>query len=104
MGEGALTAVQEGAREVIEGALAGLLFTAVALQSRLVVICPPGTNIVALTSGTLEGTILPPQRMDVCLTFNWLQVLGTTERSQVDHRVGQQLHAIMPLLDAFKSE
>jgi len=36
--EGALAAVQECAREVIEGALAGLLFTAVALQSRLVVI------------------------------------------------------------------
>ena len=69
MGEGALAAVQECAREVIEGALAGLLFTAVALQSRLVVICPPGTNIVALTSGTLEGTILPPQRMDVRLTL-----------------------------------
>ena len=35
---------------------------------------------------------------------NWLQVLGTTERSQVDQRVCHQLHAIMPLLDAFKSE
>ena len=35
--EGALAAVQECAREVIEGALAGLLFTAVALQARLVV-------------------------------------------------------------------
>jgi hypothetical protein len=69
VGEGALTAVQEGARKIIEGALAGLLFTAVALQSRLVVIGPPGTNIVALTSGTLEGTILPPQRMDVRLTL-----------------------------------
>jgi hypothetical protein len=53
----------------IEGALAALLFTAVALQARLVVICPPGTNIVALTSGTLEGTIFPPQRMDVRLTL-----------------------------------
>jgi len=67
--EGALAAVQEGTREVMEGALAGLLFTAVALQARLVVICPPGTNMVALTSGTLEGTIFPPQRMDVCLTL-----------------------------------
>src|SRR5262245_32886726 len=67
--EGALAAVQECACEVIEGALAGLLFTAVALQSRLVVICPPGTNMVALTSGTLEGPIFPPQRMDVRLTL-----------------------------------
>ena len=68
MGEGALAAVQEGAREGIEGALAGLLLTAVALQSRLVVLGPPGTNMVALTSGTLEGTIFPPQRLEVGLT------------------------------------
>src|SRR2546428_5730707 len=38
------------------------------------------------------------------LTNNWLRVLGTTERSQVDQRVCHQLHAIMPLLDAFKSQ
>ena len=38
------------------------------------------------------------------LTINWLQVLGTAERSQVDQRVRHQLHAIVPLLDAFKSE
>src|SRR5262245_44769045 len=35
---------------------------------------------------------------------NWLQVLGTAERSQVDQRVCHQLHAIMPLLNAFKAE
>jgi hypothetical protein len=35
--------------------------------------------------------------------LNWLQVLGTAERSQVDQRVRHQLHAIVPLLDAFKS-
>src|SRR5215470_3039842 len=52
--EGALAAVQECTREVIEGALAVLRFTAVALQSRLVVIGPPGTNMVALAPGTLE--------------------------------------------------
>ena len=69
MGEGALAAVQEGAREVMEGARAGLLFTPRALQARLVVLCPPGTTMVALTSGTLEGTIVPPQRMDVGLTL-----------------------------------
>src|SRR5215475_4554726 len=65
----ALAAIQERAREVMEGALAGLLFTAVALQSRLVVIGPPGTNMVALTAGALQGTIFPPQRMDVCLAL-----------------------------------
>src|SRR5918911_5454154 len=37
-------------------------------------------------------------------TLNWLQVLDTAERSQVDHRVPQQLHPIVPLLDAFKAE
>ena len=35
---------------------------------------------------------------------NWLRVLATAERSQVDHRVPQQLHPVVPLLDAFKSE
>jgi hypothetical protein len=37
------------------------------------------------------------------LTNNWLRVSDTAERSQVDQRIGHQLHAIMPLLDAFKS-
>src|SRR5436190_1330656 len=36
--------------------------------------------------------------------FNWLRVLDTAERSQIDQRVCHQLHAIVPLLDAFKSE
>ena len=34
----------------------------------------------------------------------YLRVLGTAELAQIDQRVGQQLHAIMPLLDTFKSE
>jgi hypothetical protein len=67
--ERALAAVQERAREVIEGTLAGLLFTAVALQSGLVVIRAPGADVVALTSGALQGPIFPPQRMDVGLTL-----------------------------------
>ena len=32
------------------------------------------------------------------------EVSGTAERAQVDQRVRHQLHAIMPLLDAFKAE
>ena len=36
--------------------------------------------------------------------FNWLRVLDTTERSQVDQRIRQQLHPIVPVLDAFKAE
>src|SRR5438094_6136140 len=64
----ALAAIQERSREVIEGALAGLLFTAVALQSRLVVVGAPRTDVVALTPRTLEGPIFPAQHMDVGLT------------------------------------
>jgi hypothetical protein len=33
-----------------------------------------------------------------------LRVSDTAERSQVDQRVPQQLHPIVPLLDAFKAE
>jgi hypothetical protein len=32
---------------------------------------------------------------------NWLRVLGTTERSQVDQHIRQQLHPEMPLLNVF---
>jgi len=54
----------------------------------------------------------PPRRVavrshreSVLIMFmvNWLQVLGTAELAQIDQRVCQQLHAIMPLLDTFKS-
>jgi len=41
-----LAAVQEGAREVMEGALAGFLYTAVALQTWLVVIRTPRADVV----------------------------------------------------------
>ena len=64
----ALATIQQRAREVIEGPLAALLLTAVALQSGLVVVCAPGTDVVALTVGTLEGPIFPAQQMDVGLT------------------------------------
>ena len=35
---------------------------------------------------------------------NWLRVLSTAERAQIDHRVPQKLHAIVALLDTFKAE
>jgi len=38
------------------------------------------------------------------LQCNWLQVLDTAECSQVDQRVCQQLHPIVSLLDACKTE
>src|SRR5712691_3275803 len=43
-------------------------------------------------------------RTPVALCINWLQVLGATELAQIDQRVGQQLHTIVPLLDTFKAE
>src|SRR4029450_6415975 len=64
----ALAAVQERSREIIEGALAGLLFTAVAFQAGLVVVATPRTDVVALTPRTLERPLFPAQRMDVGLT------------------------------------
>jgi len=36
--------------------------------------------------------------------LNWLRVSGTAELTQIDQRVRHQLHAIVPLLDAFKAE
>src|SRR5262249_40366185 len=44
---------------------------------------------------------------DACTVVNpgnWLRGLDTTESSQVDQCVGQQLHAIMPLLYTFETE
>src|SRR5215813_11732131 len=64
----ALAAIQERSCEVIEGALATLLFTAVAFEAGLVVVGAPRTDVVALTPRTLEGPIFPPQRMDVGVT------------------------------------
>jgi class 3 adenylate cyclase len=37
-------------------------------------------------------------------TDNWLRVLDTAELTQIDHRIPQQLHPIVALLDAFKAE
>ena len=36
--------------------------------------------------------------------LNWLRVLDTAELAQIDHRIPQQLHPIVALLDAFKAE
>src|SRR3989454_9088150 len=40
----------------------------------------------------------------VHFTTNWLRVLDTAERSQVDQRVRHQLHPIVALLDALKTQ
>jgi hypothetical protein len=55
--------VEEGVREVIEGALAAV--TPGAFTARAVVIRPPRIDVLALAPGTLEGTIFPPERMDI---------------------------------------
>src|SRR5678816_2636292 len=57
MPQRALAAIQQRAREVIKGALAVFIFTAVALQARLVVVRPPRTDVVTLTAGTLEWAL-----------------------------------------------
>jgi len=76
MPQRALAAIQQRASQVIEGALAGLLFTAVAFQSRLGVVRPPRTDMVALTARTLEWALFPPQRMDIGLTRFGVQEVG----------------------------
>jgi hypothetical protein len=61
------TLVEQGMSEVVEGALAAI--TPVAFTPGSLVVRPPWIDVVALASGTLEGTIFPPQRMDVSLTL-----------------------------------
>jgi len=52
------------------------------VQSRLVVIRPPGTNVVALTSGALQGPIFPAQRLDVSLTRFGVEKLVEMRRNR----------------------
>jgi hypothetical protein len=59
--------VEQGVGEVIEGALAAV--TPVAFTPGSVVIIPPRIDVLTLTPGTLECTIVPPQRMDVDVTL-----------------------------------
>ena len=91
----ALAAVQECTREVIEGALAALRFTAVAFQARLGVVGAPGPDVVALTPRTLEGPIFPAQSMDVGLTRFRGQRVGADAKPStwlsfsLDHKFGE---------------
>src|SRR2546429_504378 len=52
----------------------------------------------------IEKTHLLVPGLTSLIAINWLQVSGATELAQIDQRVGQQLHAIVPLLDTFKAE
>ena len=67
MRERPLALVQQGVGEVVEGTLAPV--TPVAFASRSVVVRAPRINVLALASGTLEGPIFPPERMDVGLAL-----------------------------------
>jgi hypothetical protein len=53
--------------EVVEGALAAV--TPIAFAPGSVVVLPPRIDVLALAPGTLEGTIFPPQRMNISLTL-----------------------------------
>lgn len=64
------------APEVIEGALAASLFTAVAFQTRLGMVRAPGSDVEALTAEALEGPLLPAQRMDGGLTRFGVEEVG----------------------------
>ena len=61
-----LAPMQQGIREVVERPLTAMAPVAFAPGSILV--HAPLANVVALTAGTLEWAIFPPQRMDIRLT------------------------------------
>src|SRR5437667_2481075 len=82
-------------------------------KSSLCVRCAKGyvDNWVSQVSQMLHAGVIyrhiiltVPAMFRTTFYHNWLRVLGTAERSQIDQRIRQQLHAIVPLLYAFKSE
>src|SRR5215813_911129 len=58
---------QQRMREVVEGAPTAV--APVSLQAWSIVIGAPGPNVVALTPGTAERTLMPPQCMNIRLTL-----------------------------------
>jgi len=60
-----LALVQQGVGQIVEGALAAV--APVAFTPGAVVIRAPRIDVVAVTPGTLQRAIFPPQRMDVGL-------------------------------------
>jgi hypothetical protein len=62
-----LALVQQGIGKVVEGALAAM--APVAFAPGAVLVRAPAANVVALAPGTLQWTIFPPERMDVCLAL-----------------------------------
>ena len=65
--------MQEGLGEVVEGALAAV--TPIAFAAGAVVVLPPGIDVLALAPGTLEGTLFPPECMNVGLALFGIEEL-----------------------------
>jgi len=57
--------MEQGVREIVEGALAA--FAPVAFTPWSVVVIAPLSDVVAVAPGTLQRALFPPQRMDVGL-------------------------------------
>ena len=72
------------------------------------VVRPPESQATTATQLTRIAWLSARDPQKTCHSlvhhFNWWRVLDTAESSQVDQCVGHQLHAIMPLLDAFKAQ
>jgi hypothetical protein len=63
MRERPLALGEQGVGEVIEGAPTAV--APITFQPRPVMVMAPGTDVVALATGTLERTIFPPECMDI---------------------------------------
>jgi hypothetical protein len=61
---------------------------------------PDQTRQQNITPQVVQGKLL--WEKNNCI--NWLQVLGTAELTQIDQRIGQHLHAIVPTLEVRKTE
>ena len=68
--------MQQGIGEVVEGVLAAM--APVAFAPRTILVGTPLSNVVTLTSRTLQRTIFPPEGMDVRLAL-----FGTEELMEV---------------------
>src|SRR5215510_8304108 len=62
-----LALVEQGIGEVVEGALAAV--TPVAFAAGSIVVLAPRVDVWAVTSGTLEWTIFPPECVNICLAL-----------------------------------
>ena len=59
--------MQQGIGEVVEGPLTAMV--PVPFAPRLILVCAPLSNVVALAARTLQRTIVPTQRTDIRLAL-----------------------------------